>query len=88
MRIFTRADDELILAQSQGKMPLKALQQKLRIGNDALERRAQQLGVKLTRQFRRSPMTGASIYDNHEPARIRDDKLLKKLHDEHKEKLK
>jgi len=87
-RQFSRAEDEMILQQSQGKIALKALQKKLRIGSDALERRAQQLGVKLIHQFRRSPTTGASIYDDHQPARIHDDKLLKKLRDEHKEKLK
>ena len=69
-------------------MPLKVLRQKLRIGSDALERRAQQLGVRLIRQVRKTETIARSPYDDHQPARIRDDKLLKKLRDEHKEKLK
>jgi len=89
MRTFTRYEDELILAQSQGQMPLKVLRQRLRIGSDALERRAQQLGVRLIRQVRKPPMTETpSVYDDNAPVRIHDDKLLKKLRDEHREKLK
>jgi hypothetical protein len=81
MRNFTRADDELILAQSRGEMPVNVLRERLRIGTVALQRRAQELHVALYVP-RGTPRRGPNVStDNLEPAKINDDKLLTRLHD-------
>jgi hypothetical protein len=81
MRNFTRADDELILAQSRGDMPVNVLREKLRIGTIALQRRARELHVELYVP-RGAPRRGPSVAtDNLEPAKISDDRLLTRLHE-------
>jgi len=81
MRYFTRADDELILAQARGEMPVNELRQRLRIGTVALQRRADELHVRLYVP-RGTPKRGPSAaLDNLEPAKIGDDKLLARLHE-------
>jgi hypothetical protein len=82
MRYFSLADDELILAQSRGEMPVNALRQKLRIGTVALQRRADELHVRLYVP-RGTPKRGPSLpVDNLEPAKINDDKLLARLQEQ------
>jgi len=86
MRHFTRADDELILAQARGEMPVNELRQKLRIGTVALQRRANELHVRLYVP-RGTPKRGPSApADNLEPAKIADDKLLSRLQEEFPER--
>jgi hypothetical protein len=84
-RLFTRADDELILAQSRGEMPIKELRRKLHVGEIALLRRARELQVQLHVPSA-PPRRGKSLpVDNLEPAKILEDRLLQRLHEFHSE---
>jgi hypothetical protein len=71
-KVLHPGDDALILAYGRGEMPLYALKNKVRCRNDVLAQRARELGV----QVEKIPH---AHYDDLTPARIRDDKLLKRL---------
>jgi len=87
-RVFTEAEDELIKRQSRGELSLKALRDQLQTGHNALARRAEELGVSLSRKARISPMRLPPMmqHDSLTPARIDDDKLLTKLQEEFPER--
>jgi hypothetical protein len=82
-RIFTAEEDELIMRQARGEITLKSLRDQLKTGSNALERRAEELGVTLRRNARISPMHLPPMmqHDTLTPAKIHDDLYLKKLVD-------
>lgn len=87
-RLFTRADDELIVKQSRGEMSMQDLRRSLRANMTSLNRRAAELGVRLLPRYTgnklgRNPKTFLSTQDNLTPARIINDKLLKRLQQVH-----
>jgi hypothetical protein len=88
-RMFTRADDELIIRNSRGEFNMKDLRKRLRANLTTIQRRADELGVRLILRSYRPPGREAgsfpSTHDNLTPARISDDKLLKRLHRFHGE---
>jgi hypothetical protein len=82
-RVFTEEEDELIMSQARGEMTVKALRDRLQTGNTALARRAEELGVTLNSRTRLSPMHSPPMmqHDSLEPAKIKDDRLLTRLHE-------
>lgn len=83
-RRFTRAEDELIVRQSRGEFPIKELRKRLRANALTIHRRAAELGVVIRYNVvGRRPGTALSVQDDLTPARIRNDKLLKRLIEVH-----
>jgi hypothetical protein len=82
-RAFTEEEDQLIMSQARGELTVKALRERLQTGNNALARRAEELGVRLNTRARLNPMHLPPMiqHDTLTPARIKDDLLLKKLVD-------
>lgn len=83
-RFFTRAEDELIVKQSKGEFGIKELRRLLRANVTTIKRRAEQLGVQINFNVARPPAARSArafvnTLDNLTPARITDDKLLKRL---------
>lgn len=90
-RSFTRAEDELIVKNSSGQLNIKLLRRILRANVTTIQRRANELGVKLCFKREgggaggRKAGTFPSTHDNLTPARIKDDKLLARLRQIHGE---
>src|SRR5262245_4579696 len=85
-RTFTRLEDEMIIAQTQGKMSFTQLMRYCQTGSEQLRWRAQELGVQLQvktaperRRYSQPREQPLLLTDTLEPSRIRDDKLLKRL---------
>lgn len=87
--MFTRAEDELIVRNSRGELTIKQLRRHLRANVTTIKRRAEQLGVQINYARPRPPGRSSRVFvstlDNLTPARIIDDKLLKKLREVHGE---
>jgi len=83
---FTRYEDEMILANSHGKLSMKMLRRILKGKQHAMDERAAVLGVRLYRGHvsRRAPVPNWSpMTDTLRPSEIADDKLLKRLMEVH-----
>jgi hypothetical protein len=83
---FTRFDDELILANSQGKISYKFLRRHFRRRWEAAQERALILGVRIYKGHvsRRAPVPNwQPMTDTLRPSEITDDKLLKRLMEVH-----
>jgi hypothetical protein len=80
-RMFTRRDDEMILAVSRGEMSLKNLRKILRVGRAAVERRADELGVCIFFGQRRPQQQKERPPPPDETIRIIDDKYLMRLYE-------
>lgn len=85
-RVFTRAEDELIVRQSQGEFEIRELRKMIHANMTTITRRADELGVKVfikPHNHGRRAGTFPSTWDDPTPAKIRNDRLLKKLREVH-----
>jgi hypothetical protein len=89
-RNFTRAEDEMILANAKGELSYNKLARELRTGPTTITRRADELGVELrtqpeARNFRNHmPRTDTfDEYGNDNPFSVGKDRLLMRLQEIH-----
>lgn len=79
-RIFTRAEDELILQYSKGQFSLKHTARKLKTGRETVIRRAEEMGLIVPHERQVSKRRGPPPSDGGFcPITVQDDKLLKRL---------